>query len=97
MAADAGILIDCLAIPSQPQPGHAVQNAATASGVDARASGILDAQQELAAGMAGIEPMNKAVRAPPICQHSGGRGAQNAGRLLISVMMVIQLAYFGFK
>ena len=48
----AGELIDGLAVPIEPEPAQAVEDRGIAASVERAAVGVLDAEQELAAGVA---------------------------------------------
>ena len=50
--------------------------ASTAASRGALAVGVLDAQQELAAGVAGIEPVEQRRARPADVQEAGGRGSE---------------------
>ena len=72
--AGAGELINRLAIPIEAQPRHPFQNRIHRLGRGAFAVGILDAEQECAAGMFGIEPVEQRCSRAPDMQETGGRG-----------------------
>ncbi len=76
VAARAGKLIDHLAVPVQPHPGHTVQNGFHRFRRGTLAVGILDAQQEGAAGVAGIEPVEQSGAGAADMQHACGRGCE---------------------
>ena len=80
MPLGAGELINGLAVPVQTHPFHAVQDGGDGLGRRAFAVGIFDAQKELAAGMAGIQPVEQGRAGPADMQKAGGRGGKAQNR-----------------
>ena len=80
MAGGAGELIDRFAVPIQAHPVHAVQDCAHGFGRGALPIGVLDAQQEGAAGMARIKPVEQSRTGAADMQHACGRGREAQDR-----------------
>ncbi len=70
----AGELINRLAIPIEAQPFHSFQNRIHRLGCGALTVGILDAEQECAARVFGIKPVEQRSSCAPDMQETGGRG-----------------------
>ena len=76
MTLGAGDLADHFAIVIQAQPGQALEDRLGRFGGRAGAVGIFDAQQELAAARAGIEPVEQRRACPADMQKAGRRGGK---------------------
>ena len=74
MAFRARELIDGLAIPVELEPAQAIENGEDRAFGGARLVGILDAQQHLAAGVLGIEPIEQRRARAADMQIARGRG-----------------------
>ena len=76
MAFGALKLADRLAVPIETEPFEPVENRVHRALRRPFAVGVFDAQQERAAEALGVEPVENAVRAPPICRKPVGEGAK---------------------
>ena len=76
MARGARELIDGVAVPIEPEPGEPVEDRGDRGVGGTFAVGVLDAQQHLPAGVAGIEPVEQRRAAAADMQKSGGEGAK---------------------
>ena len=72
----AGELVGDVAIPLQAEPRQAVEDRGDGGLGRARAIGVLDAQQELAAGVLGIEPVEQGGARAADVQEAGRRGGE---------------------
>ena len=72
----AGELVEHIAVPVQPHPGHAIEDGGHRFGGGALAVGVFDAQEKSAAGVAGIEPIEQSGAGATDMQHAGGRGRE---------------------
>ena len=71
-------LVIFVAVPIEPEPAHAVEDRVDRLGGRAGLVGIFDAQQELAAMVAGVEPVEQGrARAPDV--QKTGRGGRETG------------------
>jgi hypothetical protein len=71
-------LEDDVAVPIEAEPFEAVQDRLGRLGCGARAVGVLDAQQEFAADMFGVEPVEQGRAGPADMQIAGRRGCEAA-------------------
>ena len=76
VARDAGELVDDLAVPIEFEPAQAVEDRLDRLRRRALAVGVLDAQQELAADVLGVEPVEQRRARPADMQEAGGRGRE---------------------
>ena len=76
MALGAGELVERLAVPLQAQPLEGVDQGIGGGLRGALAVGVLDAQQELAAGVARIEPVEQRRARPADVEVARGRGSK---------------------
>ncbi len=76
-------LVHRLAVPVQPQPRHAVQNGGDGLRRGALAVGVFDAQQELSAGLLGIEPVEQRRAGSSDVKIAGGRGRKPQDRSFV--------------
>ena len=74
VALGAGELVERLAVPVELEPLEPVEDGCDGGLGGALAVGVLDAQQEFAAGVAGIEPVEQRRARPADMQIAGGRG-----------------------
>src|SRR6185295_13767778 len=86
-------LEDRLAVPIEPEPSQAVKYRANGIRGGAFPVGIFDAQQELAAGMACVKPVEQRRACATDVQIAGGRGgkAQDGGGLRHDSDMMISM------
>src|SRR5690606_18012023 len=82
MALGTGELRHGLAVPGEAEPGKAVQNGRRGRFRRALAVGILDAQQHLAAGMLGIEPVEQRSARAAYMQVTGRGGGKTGDHCL---------------
>ena len=73
MPVSAGELRHGLAVPTEFEPPKAVEDRLDVLGLGAFAIGILDAEDELAAGVARIEPVEQRRARAADMQRAGGR------------------------
>ena len=76
MARGARELEDRLAVPIEAEPGQPVEDGVDGVGGRTLPVGVLDAQQELAAGVPGIEPVEQSRARAADMQIAGGRGGK---------------------
>ena len=76
VALGAGELEDHVAVPVEAEPGQAVEDRVDRALGGALPVGILDAQQHLPAGVAGVEPVKQGRAGPADVQVAGGRGGE---------------------
>ena len=69
-------LVDDVAVPIEAEPRQAVEDRLDGRGRRARAIGVLDAQQVLAAVMAGVQPVEERRARAADMQKAGGRGGE---------------------
>ena len=69
-------LVDGLAVPVELEPFEPVEDGSDGRFRGALAVGVLDAQQELAAGVARVEPVEQRRARPADMQVAGGRGSK---------------------
>ena len=83
VTAGARELVDGLAIPVQAHPFHPVQDRGHRFRRGALPVGVLDAQQERAARVAGIQPVEQGGAGAADMQHACGRGREAQDRLFV--------------
>ena len=76
MALGARELADRLAVPVEAEPRQPVEDRVDRGLGRALAVGVLDAQQELAAGVAGVEPVEQRGARAADVQEAGRRGGE---------------------
>jgi hypothetical protein len=76
MTVGARELAHRLAVPVETEPFEAVEDGVDGFRGGAFAVGVLDAEQELAAGLAGVEPVEQRGARPADMQEAGGRGGE---------------------
>jgi len=89
-------LVDDVAVPIEAEPRQAVDDRLDGRRRGARAVGVLDAQQVLAAVMAGVQPVEERRARAADMKITGGRGGEAGDDCLCSGVARV-LPHFGRK